>query len=391
MLKLHYILLLLVTICLPLQAQPNTSQAEAQPPITDGNPGFIGSIQFSPDGKHLAAIVREQWRGERTSAAKSQFSLWEVATGRLLWTSKSPINDGPAPLFSPDGKTVICYGSQLLPKGGRTEGADAQFSAWEVATGKLLPVLELGENDYVRNLFFSADGKWLMGNIFDDNAPRSQSRNKVKVWEASSGKFERIAGALPELTTYSEWVAAPHFIATPTGQTPQEQRKNKLDVWSISDFNLHRSLSLGKEEEVQLCAISLDGTKVALQTFLPGARDQQIYLWDLVRETSSTVVYPELTDFHVTSLEFSPDSQRLFGCGRVLYKAGGGGTVLWVWNAQTGELEGTVEADMKTRQRGGQLPLALFSPDGQHFAVFRTGDKIELRNVLDGALVRLFE
>jgi WD40 repeat protein len=395
MIKLLSPLLLLATLISPVLAQPDITPPEpAKPGVLAGHPGIIGSIQFSPNGKYLAAIVREEWWRERTETAKSQVSLWEVATGRLLWSRESAINDGPPPLFSPDSKTVLCYGKQVSPKGDWGEGVAAQFNAWEVTSGKPLYELEMGKREMLLNLFFSPDGKWLLGNTDNfENAGRltGQPRHAVKMWDSATGKFERIPSTQPDLVRTRQWAASPGYLATPTTQSPQDQRKNKVDVWSLADYSLHRSLSLGQEENVQLCAISPDGTKVALQTFLPGANDQQIYLWDLTTQANSPVVIPEAISFHVTSLEFSPDSHLLLGSGRILYKTGIGGTALWAWNAQTGILEATVEADMKTRQRAGQLPMARFSPDGNFFAVFRIKDRIELRNAQDGELVRLFE
>ena len=62
-------------------------------------------IAFSPDGRTLAAargaFVRGDWKD--TVSAEGSFTLWDVASGKLLW-EKSGGTFSAA--FSPDGRTI---------------------------------------------------------------------------------------------------------------------------------------------------------------------------------------------------------------------------------------------------------------------------------------------
>ena len=78
---------------------------------------MIWGINFSPDGRLLAS---GSWDG--------MVKLWEVASGRLLWSGRhtSHVN-GVA--FTPDGLTLASAGN------------DPMVQIWDAASGALLGTL----------------------------------------------------------------------------------------------------------------------------------------------------------------------------------------------------------------------------------------------------------
>ncbi len=100
------------------------------------------SMQFSPDGKLLAAGLNAQVR------------LWDPASGAVVRTITNDQNDylGDARqlAFSPDGRLLV-GGSGTL-----------RIWAWDVATGKLISTLQSPRYNSIDHVAFSPDGRRLV-------------------------------------------------------------------------------------------------------------------------------------------------------------------------------------------------------------------------------------
>jgi RNA polymerase sigma factor (sigma-70 family) len=95
---------------------------------------------FSPDGRLLA------------STGGDCIHLWDAATGKELHDRPANVGEVTAAAYSPDGR--------LLVTGGWVEPT---LGVWDPATGRRVRLLERErENDYVRHLAFTADGRTLV-------------------------------------------------------------------------------------------------------------------------------------------------------------------------------------------------------------------------------------
>ncbi len=111
------------------------------------------SLALSPDGTLLAA---PQTDGE--------IALWDVRSGSPLTSIKIPARlteDFPAPVFTPDGRTLITYGGEEGPF-----GAPMILRFWDVRSARLLS--EVSRDDgwsgglRAERPLVSQDGRWML-------------------------------------------------------------------------------------------------------------------------------------------------------------------------------------------------------------------------------------
>ncbi|MCG6534832.1 MAG: hypothetical protein L7F78_09100 [Syntrophales bacterium LBB04] len=117
------------------------------------------SVAFSPDGQYAAS-------GSMDSTVK----LWEVSTGREVWTRKADSTSlwVYSVIFSPNGQYVA-------------SGSDYDSRLWEISTGK--EVWKLHAPLMLDSFAVSPDGRYvLLGSLHDPD---------VRLWEMSTDREVR--------------------------------------------------------------------------------------------------------------------------------------------------------------------------------------------------------
>ncbi len=70
--------------------------------------GDVRTIAVSPDGKTVAAGGNGPWRKDGTMERHlGEVRLWDMATGKLLWTYEGEGNETSSVAFSPDGRMLV--------------------------------------------------------------------------------------------------------------------------------------------------------------------------------------------------------------------------------------------------------------------------------------------
>jgi WD40 repeat protein len=137
--------------------------------IDDALPGPITALALSPDGRTAAS------GGDHRDGV---IRLWELAAGRLLrvlHVGDEGSGEFPVALaFSPDGQTLASahWGDAVV--------------LWNVSTGQQRQLVRLGGGHHVGSLVFSPDGRILAGG--DDDGT-------VRVWDAQTlAEVHRLSG-----------------------------------------------------------------------------------------------------------------------------------------------------------------------------------------------------
>lgn len=374
-------------------AQPDTAQAP------DGLRATRKSVYISPDGRYLAVRTIEQGLVDGVVTLDKEGStlqLWEIITGKLQWEKKSPINYERPLLFSPDNKTLLSYGGQLILEGGRTRRATNHFAALDVATGENRFDLELVPGEQVGFLVFTSDSKSLVGNTSGNlPGPDGQKTHQaaVKMWDAATGKLVRTIGAEWKAVTSGDWELAGNLIASRGLLRQNDAMKSTLFVWALPDLSPVNFLTLGEGNTSRL-AFSLDGKRVAFNFYTNdnlGLTNEVLNLWNIEEKTSIPVTLPPDTNVGVLSFRFSPDGKTLIGSGIAYERVPFQKTQFWFWDAQTGELKETRTVAENSLEVGELSPQAHLLPDGKSYLLLGQGKKPELRNLEDLSLVRVFE
>ena len=178
---------------------------------------------LSPDGQRAAAIgpgiddstqYNTSWRMPANGEPVYALRVWDTSNGQQLYEAKCSSSLRP-PLFSPDGKSIVTFESDVAPRYFTTLMRDSK-------DGHVLARLEHGGWDAV----FSRDGRTLYNGYFSDQPggailfptpsvilPRIRTEaegriTRVAAYSASTGRLLRLLADVPETSPLQtpEWL-----------------------------------------------------------------------------------------------------------------------------------------------------------------------------------------
>jgi WD40 repeat protein len=201
-----------------------------------------GCLAFSPDGKLLA-----------TENEDHTIRLWDRASGKVIRQFRGHRDSVSAVVFSPDGKL-------LASASGSTPNTDSTARIWDAATGKELHCLKEHE-DWLTSVAFSPDGKLLVTGSSDHTA---------RIWDVATGKdLHRLAG-------HKGQVLAVAF--SPDGRTVASASGGwecAVRIWEVATGK-ERCHWRGHKDTIRSLAFCPDG-----RVLVSGSDDTTCLLWDV--------------------------------------------------------------------------------------------------------------
>ncbi|MHB2020810.1 MAG: protein kinase family protein, partial [Candidatus Xenobia bacterium] len=239
----------------------------------DGQPAWIWSIAFSPNGKMVAAA------DDRSAL------VFEVDSGKVISTMPHPVRCLSVS-FSHDGRQVA------------TGAADARVRVWDVASSKEVHRLT-GHRGQVSSVVYSPDG-FLLASAAEDRS--------IRLWEASSGRELQLVGAPADKVAALALSGDGRLMAAAAGQYLCISENYK---------DTHRL-----PQEVPLCALAFSAEGSVLAS---GGEDFHLRLWDAAGGQSLGNL--ERHGGKVTAVAFSPDGSML--------ASGAGDKLVRMWKLNT--------------------------------------------------------
>jgi WD40 repeat protein len=249
--------------------------------------GEVHYATFSNDGSLLALVLHDGTLRLWDAPASEELRTWKVPVQYSVIRTPKEETKHPRPgicepVFSPDGKVLYAAHNE-----------EALISRWDVATGKELPPFKIPRKVMFARSFLAADGRSLLVTKNDDDfGPR------FLLFETASGHvFREFRGSKHPYPT---------CLFSPDGRTIAVLDNPGVLLW---EANTGRERgSVGKEDgSASAAAFTPDGRFLVVVN----GTNRENYLSAYHLASGQRLGRLGLEGFHVASLVFSPDGNRL--------------------------------------------------------------------------------
>ncbi len=297
----------------------------------------VAGLAFSPDGNRLATAA------ERDAHVR----IWDVATGRELLElaiGENPLARGPGPLaFSPDGTHVALGTSSRI-------GERELICIWDLASGaRRIQIPSAHRHDLI-GLAFTADGRTLITSGCDSrrikvpegSTPAIEMLPQIRLWDVGTGQMRREFG-MGDLTGFCA------IALSRDGKSLISSHRDRLLVWDLDSGTIIRTIPT----EPNHFAAGLGGLAIAPdgRTIAAARGDHAVHLWEFA---TGKPLFSQggVHESELHSVAIAPDGR--------LVATGDGNGIIHLWDATRGDHIRRIELGEQ-----GWVRSLRFSPDGR--------------------------
>ncbi len=201
----------------------------------------IFCVAWSPDGEILASGAHSE---------SENLQLWEVKTGRLLYTFRGHSDNVRSVVWSPDG--------QILASG--SDDHTVQF--WDVKTRQPLQKLK-GHSSYILSLAWSPDGQLIASGSGD---------RTIRLWDTRTGREIGILEGHTDVVTGLSFSFDSRLLAS-------KSRDGTVQLWRPNTLERVAILSETSSKDSYRANLAFHPKASFLATL--GEKDKIIRIWDL--------------------------------------------------------------------------------------------------------------
>lgn len=319
----------------------------------------LQSASLNQAGKNMALVMAHQQTVSKSvlsrdgltilSASRdSTLRLWDARTGEIIHTLQGHTAGVSDCSFNSDERYVLS-GSQ-----------DHTLRLWDVQSGECLHIYQ-GHTDEVTSCAFSPNGLYILSSSKDGT---------MRLWDTQHGGISRVFQGEGGWVLNGVISSHHHYVYSVA--------TNAIQVWDMQDGRLIHTLQ-STSDALSSFAFSPD-SRYALS-----ASNDTMWVWDL--QNAAQLHACSGGSALVTACAFSADGHYALSASgeRFGWNAGGHGSVLRLWNVQTGECVQTFH-----QRHGGLVRDLTFSPDGAYALSASEDNDVRLWSVPTGECLQIF-